>query len=165
MLLSCPFPSSLPFSFSFLELQILLCHFWLLFAVCVSTGLTNPSNGSKKSIRVLCALDIVCIHVRKTSQVCFLVPVHECRWTQLYFLKNLACVIQILHCLASLPPLVTNQRNLSLFILLIYFCGTGAWTQGFTLATQVFLPLELESWELFAWVVFKPQSSWSLPPQ
>jgi hypothetical protein len=68
--------------------------------------------------------------------------------------------------------LVTQEaeiRSIAGFLVL-FFCGTGVWTQGLH-----FEPLhqpyfcegffEIGSFELFAWAGFKPRSSWSLPSE
>jgi hypothetical protein len=62
-----------------------------------------------------------------------------------------------------------DQSHLKGFTCVLFFCGTGIWTQGLHLE-----PLhhpyfcegffKIGSRELFSQAGFKPQSSWSLPP-
>jgi hypothetical protein len=61
---------------------------------------------------------------------------------------------------------------LRLILFISFFLSiTGAWTQGFHLEPlqkrPVFVKVvfEIGSHKLFAWAGFKPQSSWSLPPE
>jgi hypothetical protein len=57
--------------------------------------------------------------------------------------------------------------------IIVFFCCTGAWTQGLHLKPlhQPFLCVcvmvfsKLGSWELFARAVFETPASWSLPPE